>query len=73
MESRRRTIVKTFTWRAIATVVTMCIAWIFTEDVSDALGIGLFDTVIKLFFYYGHERVWDRVALGRQEPPEYTI
>ena len=73
MESNSRSIVKTFTWRAIATVVTVCIAWIFTKDVWDAMGIGMFDTGIKLFLYYGHERVWDRVALGRQKPPEYTI
>lgn len=73
MESHTRSIVKTFTWRAVATVVTMCVAWKITGDVTDALAIGGFDTVIKLFVYYGHERAWDRVALGRQKPPEYTI
>ena len=58
---------------AIATVVTMCVAWEFTHDTSDSLWIGVIDTTIKLFVYYGHERVWDKVSLGREKPPEYNI
>jgi len=65
--------VKTFTWRVIATLVTMSVAWIILGRVSHALEIGLLDTVIKLGAYYGHERVWDRVAIGRDRPPEYNI
>lgn len=73
MESHTRSIVKTFTWRVIATLVTMSVAWIILGRVSHALEIGLLDTVIKLGAYYGHERVWDRVAIGRDRPPEYNI
>ena len=73
MESHKRSIIKTFTWRAIATVVTMCVAWKVTEDAEKAVLLGLLDTFIKLFVYYGHERLWDRISLGRQKPPEYTI
>ena len=73
MESHKRSIVKTFTWRVIATLVTMSVAWIILGRVSHALEIGLLDTVIKLGAYYGHERVWDRVAIGRDRPPEYNI
>jgi len=57
----------------IATVVTMGVAWRVTDDVEKALGIGLMDTLIKLFVYYGHERLWDKIGLGRQKQPEYTI
>jgi adenylylsulfate kinase len=73
VESHKRSIVKTFTWRVIATLVTMSVAWIILGRVSHALEIGLLDTVIKLGAYYGHERVWDRVAIGRDRPPEYNI
>ena len=52
MESHTRSIVKTFTWRVVATVVTMCVAWKITGDVTNALVIGGFDTVIKVQLPY---------------------
>lgn len=73
MESHARSIVKALTWRVIATVVTVCVAWLILGDVSHALEIGLLDTFIKLGAYYGHERVWDRIALGKESKPEYYI
>ena len=73
MESHTRSIVKTLTWRVIATLVTMSVAWIILGKVSPALEIGLLDTVIKLGAYYGHERIWDRVSIGRDRAPEYQI
>jgi adenylylsulfate kinase len=73
VESHTRSIVKTLTWRVIATLVTMSVAWIILGRVSHALEIGLLDTVIKLGAYYGHERIWDRVPIGRDRAPEYNI
>ena len=35
--------------------------------------IGFLDTGIKLGAYYGHERIWDRVSLGKMKQPEYSI
>ena len=59
--------------KVIATVVTVTVAWIILGDVSHALEIGLLDTFIKLGAYYGHERIWDRIALGKAQKPEYYI
>ena len=73
MESHVRSIVKALTWRVIATLVTIFVAYFILGDVSHALEIGLLDTVIKLGAYYGHERVWDKVALGKEKKPEYYI
>jgi len=73
MESHIRSIVKALTWRVIATLVTFFVALFILEDVTHALEIGLLDTVIKLGAYYGHERVWDKVALGKENKPEYYI
>ncbi len=73
MESHTRSIVKTLTWRVIATLVTMSVAWIVLGQVTHALEIGLLDTLIKLGAYYGHERIWDRVKIGRDRDPEYNI
>ena len=73
VESHIRSIVKALTWRVIATLVTIFVAWIILGDVGHALEIGLLDTVIKLGAYYGHERVWDKIALGKKKVPEYYI
>jgi len=51
----------------------MSVAWIILGQVTHALEIGLLDTVIKLGAYYGHERAWDRIGIGRHRAPEYNI
>jgi len=73
VESHTRSIVKTITWRLIATLVTMSVAWIILGRVTHAVEIGLLDTLIKLGAYYGHERAWDRISIGRARAPEYNI
>jgi len=65
MELRRRTVVKALTWRAIATVTTMSLVYMFTGQIELAAGIGAVDIIIKLILYYSHERAWNRVRWGR--------
>ena len=64
-EARWRSIVKALTWRVIATSTTMALAYIATRDLEIVAAIGAADVVIKLFFYYVHERAWGRVSVGR--------
>ena len=65
-ESRRRSIAKTLSWRMVATVITVSVAWVVTGTLKVAAAVGIADTVIKLAAYYAHERAWDRVSFGRQ-------
>ena len=60
-DSRKRSCQKALSWRVIATFITMFAAYVFTEEATIALEIGLLDTTIKLFAYYGHERAWNHV------------
>lgn len=64
-DSRIRSIVKALTWRVIATTTTMSLAYIATGDLKLAGAIGAADVIIKLFFYYVHERAWGRIAWHR--------
>ena len=73
MDSHARSIAKALSWRFLATIITICIAWLVTGTLAGALAIGLADTLVKLGIYYGHERVWDRVSFGRREPTDYEI
>ena len=54
--SRKRHIVKTITWRIIASVTTFLLAWLFFQDdakaVEKATGIAIAESAIKMVFYY---------------------
>lgn len=73
METHTRSIVKALTWRIVATIVTVSVAWTVLRNVNHALEIGFLDTMIKLGTYYGHERIWDKISFGKAKPPEYYI
>ncbi len=51
----------------MATVITMFVAYRATGQPELSLGIGLSDTFIKLFAYYGHERFWNKISFGKLE------
>ena len=66
--SRKRHIVKTITWRIIASATTFLLAWMFFQDdekaVEKATGIAIAESAIKMVFYYFHERVWYNSNFG---------
>ena len=55
---KKRHLLKTISWRIIATVITILIAWILTGNINTALNIGVAEVLIKMAAYYGHERFW---------------
>ena len=74
MESRRRSIVKSLSWRVFATVITSLVAYRVTGEITFAIEIGLLDTSIKLFAYYAHERTWLRINYGNpKKKTDYQI
>ncbi len=73
MESHRRSIAKALSWRVCATIITGLVAWAVTREIRFAATIGALDAAFKLGIYYAHERMWNRISLGRTEPPDYQI
>lgn len=63
-ESHLRSVAKAFSWRVVATLTTMTIAWVITGEVDTAIMIGGFEFVLKIFIYYLHERAWQLVPRG---------
>lgn len=63
VKAERRHILKTFTWRIIATITTTVIAWLVTGDPMVGLKVGGIEFVIKMFLYYIHEKVWYKVEI----------
>ena len=72
-ESHIRSIVKAISWRIGGTAVTFILVWLLSGELRLAAQIGLADTFIKIGAFYVHERLWDKVGLGRKRKPEYEI
>ena len=64
-EHRKRSLMKTITWRAIATTTTMALVFLSTGELTLTLSIGALDVIFKLIFYYAHERAWNVVPWGK--------
>ena len=66
--SRKRHIIKTITWRIIASGTTFVLALFFFHDdekaIEKATGIAAAESAIKMVFYYFHERVWYNSNFG---------
>jgi len=59
-----RSLVKTLGYRVLMVVVTVAVAYAFTDDVGAALQIGVVANAIKTGTYYCYERLWTRIAWG---------
>lgn len=66
--TRKRHLLKSITWRAIATLTTFIITMIvFREDpnaTEKAGAVALAEIFVKMLIYYIHEEVWYKVNLG---------
>ena len=73
-ENKKRSIVKTISWRITGTLDTMIISYIITGNLKIAASIGLIEVFTKMFLYYLHERTWNKINFGRKKyDPEYHI
>jgi uncharacterized membrane protein len=73
METCRRTIAKTVSYRILGGFITLGVAYSATGRIGAAAAIGVFDTLVKLGAFYFHERPWLRINYGRVEGPDYQI
>lgn len=60
-----RSLAKAVSWRITGSIDTTVLSWLFTGDLRVAAAIGLTEVLTKMVLYYGHERVWNRIPLGR--------
>ncbi|WMI68934.1 DUF2061 domain-containing protein [Mangrovimonas sp. YM274] len=64
LESRKRHIAKTITWRMVGTMDTMTLAWIVTGNPLTGFKIASVEVVTKMLLYYLHERTWYKINFG---------
>lgn len=64
--TKKRTLMKTVSWRIVATTTTFIIAGaVLNEFDTIALYIALTELFTKFVLYYFHERLWLKLPLGR--------
>ena len=64
---KKRTIVKTLTWRVTASLTTFIIAWILTGDLLIGASLGSIEAIAKIFLYYFHERIWNNLGWAKNQ------
>ena len=60
-----RSLIKGISWRITGTIDTIVISWIVTRKLSLAFSIGFIEVFTKIGLYYFHERLWERIKIGR--------
>lgn len=69
IDTHRRSILKTVSWRIIAFAVTFWVTYLWTKDLTLATGVGIAANLIKMAAYYLHERVWNCIRFGQKKIP----
>ena len=66
IDSRIRSIVKSVTWRILALTITILVSFVIVGNWTVSISIGIVANLTKAFFYYIHERFWERIGWGRE-------
>ena len=72
-EIKTRSIIKTLSWRFIATATTVILVLIMTGRMDIAFTVGGFEVFLKMLFYFLHERSWDKIRWGRHEIKPFVV
>ena len=77
-ESHLRSLIKGISWRIVATSDTILVVLLITCltgncSIEQAIKIGAVEFLIKLLFYYVHERYWQRSLKGNRVSSRVTL
>ena len=64
--TRSRSLVKALSYRIWGTLSSVAVAYVITKNASLSITIAFWETVVKIFIYYAHERGWNYVQWGRK-------
>ncbi|MFB0567531.1 MAG: DUF2061 domain-containing protein [Candidatus Bathyarchaeia archaeon] len=66
MENRMRNVLKSVSFRLIATLITIVLVLVFTREIMVSLQVGDAEFFAKIVLYYFHERLWNMLRFGRK-------
>ena len=56
--SYKKTLLKTFIWRVVATVITIFSGRVVSGNFKVGIAVGSIDFLLKSVGYFGFERIW---------------
>ena len=65
-ETHTRSMLKALSWRIFGTVATTALVFVFTRQLVLSLAVGAVEFLSKIALFWMHERLWDRMAWGKQ-------
>jgi uncharacterized membrane protein len=63
-DSNARSLTKAVSWRVTGTADTFLISWLITGEPLLATGIAVTEVVTKIFLFWIHERLWNKIKWG---------
>lgn len=71
-ENHSRSFIKAVSWRVTGTIDTMIVSFLVTGRLRLAISIGFVEVFTKIGLYYLHERIWNKISLGKAKE-DYAI
>jgi uncharacterized membrane protein len=65
MDSGKRSLVKTISWRITGSAATFIISYLIIGSISLSGTIALIQMTFNTLLYYIHERVWNKIKWGQ--------
>lgn len=63
--TKARSFAKALSYRIWGTLSSWAVVYVLTNEGSFATLVAFWETVIKVFIYYAHERGWNKISWGR--------
>ncbi len=64
--TKSRSFVKALSYRIWGTLSSFIVAYVITKNIKLSGAIAFWETVVKIFIYYAHERGWNMIQWGRK-------
>ena len=64
--TRARSFAKALSYRIWGTVSSYAVVYVITKNATLSGVIAFWETVVKVFIYYAHERGWNYIQWGRR-------
>ena len=64
--TKARSFVKSLSYRIWGTISSWAVVYVITGQGSLAALVAFWETVVKVFIYYFHERAWNSISWGRR-------
>jgi uncharacterized membrane protein len=63
--TKARSFAKALSYRIWGTLSSWAVVYVLTNEGNLATLVAFWETVIKVFIYYAHERGWNKISWGR--------